>query len=137
MASELQRQQRTIEKEQSVQAITNNDLTWIDVQNFLGTYTTFLISIAITIATVLLMIWLFKRLGWIRISRWWNNTILTFWKKYAITDFSVLVLLNLTIPLKMYFWNGLKLILSVTWLQLVVTLATTINHNLNIWLYTT
>jgi magnesium transporter len=39
--------------------------TW----NFLGTYTTFLISIAITIATVLLMIWLFKRLGWIRISR--------------------------------------------------------------------
>jgi magnesium transporter len=38
--------------------------TW----NFLGTYTTFLICIMITIATVLLMIWLFSRLGWIRIS---------------------------------------------------------------------
>lgn len=38
--------------------------TW----NFLGIYTTFLISIMITIATVLLMIWLFRRLGWIRIT---------------------------------------------------------------------
>ena len=38
--------------------------TW----NFLGTYTTFLICIMIIIATVLLMIWLFSRLGWIRIS---------------------------------------------------------------------
>jgi magnesium transporter len=38
--------------------------TW----NFLGIYTTFLICIMITIATVLLMIWLFRRLGWIRIG---------------------------------------------------------------------
>jgi magnesium transporter len=38
--------------------------TW----NFLGIYTTFLISIMITIATVLLMIWVFRRLGWIRIT---------------------------------------------------------------------
>jgi magnesium transporter len=38
--------------------------TW----NFLGMYTTFLICIMITVASVLLMIWLFRRLGWIRIS---------------------------------------------------------------------
>jgi len=38
--------------------------TW----NFLGMYTTFLICIMITIATVLLMIWLFRRRGWIRIG---------------------------------------------------------------------
>src|SRR5918995_2363799 len=33
MASELQRQHRTSLKEQSVQTITNNDLTWMNVQN--------------------------------------------------------------------------------------------------------
>ena len=33
MASELQRQQHDLIKEQSVQTITNNDLTWIDIQN--------------------------------------------------------------------------------------------------------
>ena len=38
--------------------------TW----NFLGIYTTFLICIMITIVTVLLMIWLFRKLGWIRIT---------------------------------------------------------------------
>ena len=38
--------------------------TW----NFLGIYTTFLICIMITVATVLVMIWLFRKLGWIRIS---------------------------------------------------------------------
>ena len=38
--------------------------TW----NFLGIYTTFLICIMITVATVSLMIWLFRRLGWIRIG---------------------------------------------------------------------
>jgi magnesium transporter len=38
--------------------------TW----NFLGIYTTFLICIMITVATVLVMIWLFRKLGWIRIG---------------------------------------------------------------------
>ena len=33
MASELQRQQHTSIREQSVQTITNNDLIWMDVQN--------------------------------------------------------------------------------------------------------
>ena len=33
MASELQRQHRTSLKEQSVQTITNNNFTWMDVQN--------------------------------------------------------------------------------------------------------
>jgi hypothetical protein len=33
MASELQRQQRVSAREQSVQTITNNNLTWMDIQN--------------------------------------------------------------------------------------------------------
>jgi magnesium transporter len=39
--------------------------TW----NLLGIYTSFFICVMIMIATVLLMIWLFRKLGWIRIKQ--------------------------------------------------------------------